>query len=241
MEQIKKAFFNILNGTVSFIEILKILEVYLYVFTSWFFIIIPISLFVTNDLHFFSKNLVRKGFINQILGFDYRKYLELSEKKDKSEEEKLYIENENNTNIIVYRNTPIAAITLKIKDDHFEKGFFSVIITGLHVKKVFHRAQLNDLLIKWAIKRSRELCREVKKKQETTIDQIKIFFYEYTIPSINKDVLKANNFKFDANVSVQETESELIFDKHLYRLLIRRKLYNLFNIKRQAFFLTMSV
>ncbi|KAI5969466.1 PHO86 [Candida margitis] len=62
-----------------------------------------------------------------------------------------------NSELVIYRDQPIAIATIKPDWEQSTPENFIVQITGLHVRKVFNKIDFDQMLIEWAVLRSREL------------------------------------------------------------------------------------
>ncbi|KAI5953666.1 PHO86 [Candida jiufengensis] len=115
-----------------------------------------------DDVGAIATNFISKNYCNSVYGFDVTEFV-----KEKSKAKVL--KNGENTNIISYRDQPIAIITLVPDLKQSTPENFVVKITGIHVRKVFQKVDFDNLLIEWAVVRSRELYQEYLKDSKTNV------------------------------------------------------------------------
>ncbi|EDK39636.2 hypothetical protein PGUG_03734 [Meyerozyma guilliermondii ATCC 6260] len=128
---------------------------------------------LSDDLRDIADKLDQPDRIEELYGFDLRKFAKEDPNSRLSPKQKALLQNGENTHLIVYRNSPIAVITLKPLLDNSTEANYFVRITGLHVRKVFVKADFHTLLIDWALLRSRQLFHEYSKKK-SDVDSCKI-------------------------------------------------------------------
>lgn len=133
-----------------------------------------ISFLVSDDFRTISDELGKPANIQVLFGFDLTKYAKLKT-GGSPKEEKLLKTGSDNTHLVVYRDLPIAVVTVKPLYDNSTDASFFVKITGLHVRKVFAKVDFDTLLLEWAVARSKDLFDEyVKAKKYKSVEGCKI-------------------------------------------------------------------
>lgn len=91
-----------------------------------------------------------------VFGFELREFAALNVKKlDKTGRELL--DTAENTRVVIYRDTPIAVVSLVPVTDMCTKERFVTKITGVGVRKVYWRSGIIEDLIDWTVFRSGQL------------------------------------------------------------------------------------
>ncbi|KAK6464745.1 inorganic phosphate transporter Pho86 [Scheffersomyces coipomensis] len=116
-----------------------------------------IAYLLSDDIKTVCDNLPRQQYAKQIFGFDIKLFSWLDPTVNKAEDDIELLEKGNNTQFIIYRESPIAVCSLNPDYEHSTKEQFIINLTGLQVRRVFQKVDFEDLLLDWAITRSREL------------------------------------------------------------------------------------
>lgn len=175
---------------------------------------------VSDQLKEISDNLIKTEYLDAAFGFDIRKFGQLEGSEKKSEDVKL-LSNGQNTSVILYRESPIAALTLKPLDGKIK-------VTGVHVKKVFRKADFEGLLLDWAIERTREILKETNEESvELVADG-----YTFDLPLIQS--LKIKQFKhIDSSLNL----NPFMENEGNYFILLFQKI---FGLRRESYSLTVG-
>lgn len=160
-----------------------------------------VSYFVSDDFRLISDVLPEDEFIEDLFGFDLKKFAKLSEskllkeKRNLSPKEVQFLKNGENTHVVVYRDSPIAVITLKPLLDRSTETNFVVKITGLQVRKVFSKVDFDGLLLEWSFVRSREIFQDfIKNRKNSEGSKITILTDAYSFDKQYVNVLKSRSF-----------------------------------------------
>lgn len=167
------------------------------------FTVIALSSFIISDeFRSVSDRLVKSEYLVSLFGFELKKYAQLSTKDSENgslspKEAKLLKEGSQNTQVLIYRDSPIAAVTVvPLLQNSTESNFF-VKITGLNVRKVFAKVDFDNLLVEWSILRSRELLQEyASSKKVKNVDgaKVTVLMDAYSIDSALVATLQQNSF-----------------------------------------------
>lgn len=187
-----------------------------------------------DDLRGISDDLLKKGYATDIFGFDVREFSRLPapteasatgtsvEKKSKSKTKDPLAVGKN-SEIILYRDSPIAIVTLNPQAPASDS--LTIKISGIHTRKVFAKADFDSLLIDWAILRAKEIAAETGSKAEKLILEINGYSFE---PELANTLIQK-----DFKVVSQSYNFHSFEDKEVgYFLLIFHKL---FNLKKQVY------
>ncbi|CAI5757970.1 unnamed protein product [Candida verbasci] len=140
---------------------------------------------VGEEMGIITNKFIGQKYCDYIFGFDIRAFA----KGDKESNE--------NSEIIVYRDSPIAIGTIVIDESQSTVENFIVKITGIHVRKVFQKAEFDQLLIDWAVLRSRKLYQEYLKKNKSKIKEgsIVLTIDGYSFDPHFENILISKGFK----------------------------------------------
>ncbi|CCH45207.1 Inorganic phosphate transporter [Wickerhamomyces ciferrii] len=163
-------------------ELITIL-VFVAMFSSLLFTILTKS---TDFIKETSEKIVDEN--KEIFGVDLKEFASLNINKNDKKTKELLSKGEN-TQIIVYRETPIAVLSLVTKPELSNDEKFVTKITGCGVRKVYYKSGILEDLIDWAIIRSNTLN---KNKASKIIVLIDVMSTDYDL----KKKLKLKQFKF---------------------------------------------
>ncbi|KAK6202699.1 inorganic phosphate transporter Pho86 [Scheffersomyces amazonensis] len=227
-DSIGEFFYYFARSTDPFFEILGVLPAIVITLG----IIGLISYLISDDIKTVSDELPKQEYAKQIFGFDIKlfSWLDPTVNKEKSDIELLALGN--NTQFIIYRESPIAVCTINPDYENSTEKEFIVRLTGLHIRKVFQKVDFDDLLLDWAIIRSRELFKPFSKKLKIkNIEESKITITTkaYTFNKQQIDILLKKDF-----VEVDSTIDLNPFVKSKYSS-IQKAVYKYLNIGIKTF------
>lgn len=126
------------------------------------------SFYLSDELKTISEKFKTSVYMNELFGFDLRKFakLDTSDVTTISPKERQQLKYGDNTQVIIYRDSPIAIATVVPITEKSSATDFYVEITGLHVRKVFAKVDFETLLIDWCLLRSRQLYSEFTNNKE---------------------------------------------------------------------------
>ncbi|KAG7661450.1 PHO86 [[Candida] subhashii] len=147
-----------------------------------------------DDMGSIQNKMILGDYNDSLFGFDYRKFMNLDiHTKDK--EDKEFLKNGLNTQIIEYYDVPIAICTLVADEKQSTPENFIVKITGLTVLKKYEMVDFDSLLLEWAVLRSHELYDEyAKNKKKVENGTILILIEAYSFDKQLLKTLSKNNF-----------------------------------------------
>lgn len=196
--------------------------------------------FISDEFRGISDDLLKPNYIEEIFGFDLKKYSKLTNAKT-PKETKFKLTNSKNSQLIIYRDSPIAVVTLKpLIENSIESNFF-IKITGLNVRKVFQKVDFDTLLIETAILRSRELFQEYvdgKKIKDVDGCKINILIDAYSFDTDLIKTLTKNSFgliKKDYNLNFFQANN----DDKLLKLVSYKSVHQFFEISKNTYGLTL--
>ncbi|KAI5958172.1 PHO86 [Candida theae] len=126
-----------------------------------------IAYILGDQLGSITHRYVAEKYCNFTFGFDIKEFAQ--------DPKTPLLKNGKNSELIIYRNQPIAIATLKPDLEQSTPENFIVVITGIHVRKVFNTVDFDSLLIEWAVLRSRELYQEFLLKKGSKVKNGTIF------------------------------------------------------------------
>lgn len=133
------------------------------------------------------------------------------------------LKNGKNSELIIYKDQPIAIGTLKPDWEQSTPDNFIVNITGIHVRKVFKKVDFDQLLIEWAVLRARELYQEylLQKKSKTKNGTIFVVTDAYSFDKEQEGTLIRCGFKLlSSSLELNPFSPSLkSYEKFLNRLL----------------------
>ncbi|EEQ38394.1 putative inorganic phosphate transporter [Clavispora lusitaniae] len=156
-----------------------------------------ISFLVTDEFRVVSDSLTDDATMSKIFRFPLRIYANYDE-NDKSQNSLAFIESASqSTELIEYRESPIAIVTVIPLPDKSTSEVFYARITGLHVRKVYAKAGLQNELMEIAKLKAKSLCSRyvADNKIKTKSMRIVLLAEGYTTDSIMTKIFKENNFK----------------------------------------------
>lgn len=202
------------------------------------------SFLVSDDFKVISDKLMEPVYVEKLFGFDLTKYSFLTNKDNtrhfSPKELKLLNNGSKNSQLIVYRDSPIAIITLKpLLENSTETNFF-VKITGLNVRKVFSKVDFETLLIEWALIRSRELMQEYLNSKKITKNEgckLTVLIDSYSFNKGLNKILKSLSFglvkeDYQLNPFIDTNEKLISF-------ITSRSLAKFFSVSRQTYGITL--
>lgn len=204
-----------------------------------------ISFFMTDSIREVSNSLAKDEYMQVLFGFDLRKYAKLPE-NPLSPKDKALMKNGENTQVLLYRESPIAVLTLKPLFDRSSPANFMVKITGLNVKKVFSKVDFETLLIQNALIRAREIFQGyVKDTKDIEGCKINILIDAYSFDAEFLSKLKLMKFsKLLTSYEVDPFKEDIKSNDSAESVISKISFYNLrriFGISRDTYGVTLLV
>lgn len=143
-----------------------------------------LAFMITDEFRQVSDGLARDNYMLKLFRFPLRIYAN-AEENDKAEKSQLgFIENaSNSTDLIEYRDSPIAVVTVIPLPDLSSSLVFYAKISGLHVRKVYRNAGLQEELLEYAREKAQKLSLQYSR--------------DNNLKSTVKTVLVADAYSFD--------------------------------------------
>ncbi|KAI3406321.2 PHO86 [Candida oxycetoniae] len=146
-----------------------------------------------DELGSITNKFIAQRYCDHVFGFDVKKFANVIDGNSS------LAALGKNTEIVVYRDSPIAIATIKPDYEQSTKDNLIVKITGIHVRKVFQKVDFDQMLIEWAVLRSRELYQEYLKSKKITSGKtngsILITMDAYSFDKQGENLLIKNGFK----------------------------------------------
>lgn len=200
--------------------------------------------FVSDVFKDISVKLPQLKYMEKIFGFNLREYAKLSQsallkqKRNLTSKDTVFLKNGENTHLVIYRDSPIAIITLKPLLDESSESNFVIKITGLHVRKAFAKVDFDVLLLEWSYERARELLKEYKPSKNAKITLLADAF------SFDKQLIKTlenQSFqKISSSFTLNSFEDDSGSQPGFFSYVTSTGAYKAFGISKDTYRLTLQ-
>lgn len=201
-------------------------------FASVFAIFGFLAYIVGEDMGIASKNFAQK-YCDYVFGYNIKSFAQNEDNKDKKLAKK-----GKNTEVIIYRESPIAIATVIVDEEQSTVENFVVKITGIHVRKVFQKVDFDQVLIEWTVLRARELYQELLVaeglKTPPENGSILVTIDTFTFDSPFQKILQQNGFR-PLDVSYQLTPFDGTVSK------FKESIYKFLKVARVTYGLMLAV
>lgn len=113
------------------------------------------SLFVSDEFKIISDKLAKPAYQQYIYGFELTKFAKLNPESNNAKDKKM-LANGANSQIVLYKEEPIATITLKPLVEKKDTNLV-VKITGINSRKAYKPLNFEQLLLDWAMNRAKDM------------------------------------------------------------------------------------
>lgn len=200
--------------------------------------------FVSDVYKDISVKLPQLKYIEKIFGFNLKEYARLSQSKLLKQKRKLtskevvFLKNGANTHIVMYRDSPIAIITLIPLLDESSESEFVIKITGLHVRKAFVKVDFDVLLLEWSYERARDILKEYGPNKDAKITLLAdaFSFDNLLIKTLENQSFKKISSSFTLNSFEDDSESKT----GILSYITSTGAYKTFGITRDTYRLTLQ-
>lgn len=191
---------------------------------------------ITDEFRTMSDLLSSDAYMATLFRFPLRIYANASESDLDSP---LIRSGSQSTDLIEYRNSPIAVVTVVPEPEKSDSLTFYAKISGLHVRKAYSKAGLEADLLDYAKEKASELAARYAKDNKVNAKNLKVILMAegYTIDPVLPKLYLNNGFRivgstYDVNSFNNNTDSERVFKvipvKFFYRFFsIQRIFYEL--------------
>ncbi|CAK9438336.1 uncharacterized protein LODBEIA_P25600 [Lodderomyces beijingensis] len=185
-----------------------------------------LAFLLSDELGSVSSKFVERKHCDVIFGFDVRQFANAATGAVNKDSE-----------LVIYRDSPIAIGTVRPDSDNSTADEFKVVISGIHIRKVFAKVDFDKMLLEWAVLRSRELYSEFlakkKSKNQSKTGQIQITVDAYSFDKHFERMLTSSGFTLLSRSSILDP-----FDSKLSRW--QEFLHKFLGISRDTFGLTLT-
>lgn len=215
-------FYGLYEVSDSFGEFLELLWRNKLVLTNYFPALIVAASFVgvitfsiTDEFRTMSDMLGSDAYMATLFRFPLRIYANATEEDMDSP---LIISGSESTDLIEYRESPIAVVTVVPEPEKSGSLTFYAKIAGLHVRKAYSKAGLESELLQYAKEKAKHLAARYAKDNKLNAKNLKIILMAegYTIDSVLPSLYLNNGFKivgstYNINFFTKEERSEKVF------------------------------
>lgn len=194
---------------------------------------------ITDEFRTMSDLLSSDLYMAKIFRFPLRIYANASESDEKSP---LISSGSQSTDLIIYRNSPIAIVTVVPEPEKSNSLTFYAKITGLHVRKAYSKAGLETELLEYAKVKATELCARYANDNKINAEKLKVVLIAegYTIDPVLPNLFLKNGFKivsstYDINPFQKNKKPEMVF-----KVIPVSLLYKYFSVQRVTYELELT-
>lgn len=151
---------------------------------------------ISDEFKHLTKNFIDSGYVNEMFGFDLVKYANLDDDAH-GPKHRQQLKNGDNTQIITYRDSPIAIATV-VPDPKSSVEDFVVLLQGLSVRKVYSKVDFDQLVLEWSIIRARQLLQQKADQEKVKLVsgcRISVLVDAYSWDNTRIELLKKNGFQ----------------------------------------------
>lgn len=179
-----------------------------------------LSLFVTDEFKIISEKMITTKYMEHLFGFNLYDFSKINP-DDSNKKVQPVLQKGNNTGLINYNGEPIGIITVKPLVSNDNK--LNIKITGLSVRKAFSKFDFEPILLDWAIKRSKDISKELNHKGKVTLLVDNYCFNK----ALEKTLIDYNFSKIESSFNFNPTEENTSVLNHLFN--------KTFNITKDTF------
>ena len=197
--------------------------------------------FMTNVFGDIVEHLLKGKYDEDVFGFNVRKFALLNTNRDSQmlPKETELLKQGNNTLLFIYRETPIAVVTIKPLFERSNDTNFYVKISGVQVRKVYARVDFHSWMIDWVLGRSRQLFQQYVKRENTEGCKIHILTDAYSFDSFYVNLLKKKSFgKISSSSNLDPFDKFYKSGKKFFGLVPSEAIFRLFNVFRETYGVT---
>lgn len=170
---------------------------------------------ITDEFRTISDLFNTDAYMAQVFRFPLRIYANATEAEM---EMPLVTLGSQSTDLVVYRGSPIAIVTVVPDPEKSDSLTFYAKITGLHVRKVYSKAGLETELLGYAQEKARELCIRYAKDNNLNSKKLKIVLVAeaYSFDNVLPKLYLQNDFKlvkssYKINAFEKEEKNDKVF------------------------------
>lgn len=203
--------------------------------------LIMVIYFMTDVFGDIVEHVLKGKYDEEIFGFNVRKFALLNINKESQllPKEAELLKKGNNTLLFVYRETPIAIVTIRPLLERSNDTNFYVKISGVQVRKVYAKVDFHSWMIEWVLGRSRQLFQEYVKRKNTEGCKINILTDAYSFDSFYINLLKKKSFGKISAASNLDPFDKNNRGKRFFGLVPSGAIFRLFNIFRETYGVTL--
>lgn len=197
-------FRDLISVSDSIPEFFHLLKNNKFVLTNYFPVLLFIagtlgtaSFLITDEFRLVSDGLANEKYMLKLFRFPLRIYANAEEKDLSSKTALPFLETaSHSTDLIEYRGSPIAVVTVVADPDASSSDVFYAKITGLHVRKVYRNAGLQEELLLFAKEKATDLWTRYAKDNGLKTSDVKLVLKAdaYSFDSVMTNIYESNGF-----------------------------------------------
>lgn len=156
------------------------------------------SFLLTDEMRVISDRLAGDAYQQKLFGFPLKIYANASQKDFELQKTREFVESaSNSTELIEYRESPIAVVTVVPLPDRSSSDTFYAQITGFHVRKAYKESGLQEELVEIALEKARSLASKYAQENSIQSQTLKsvLLCDTYSFDDLNKQALEKKGFK----------------------------------------------
>lgn len=124
-----------------------------------------VSLLITDEFKVITDKLTNRKYLEYLYGFELTKFSKLDPESNNLKDKKLLSQGDN-TQIMLYKEEPIACITIKPLLDKSNDSTLFIKVTGMDVRKAFRPLNFEPIMMNWVLERSAIMLKDYLKEKK---------------------------------------------------------------------------
>ncbi|KAF3988261.1 hypothetical protein FT663_03467 [Candidozyma haemuli var. vulneris] len=202
------------------------------------------SFLLTDEIRVISDKLGEDSYQQKLFGFPLKVFANATSEEAKRESSIEFMESaEFSTELIEYRESPVAVVTVLPEPELSSKDVFYAKITGFHVRKSYKTAGLENELLDIAAEKAQVLSLEYIKKRKLKADDVKVVLLvdAYALDPINRPIVEKKGFEIKSSTTqLDPFAGDDVVDEKLMFLIPHSMIKRFFGVFRHTYELEVS-
>ncbi|RKP30359.1 hypothetical protein METBISCDRAFT_27441 [Metschnikowia bicuspidata] len=189
------------------------------------------TFYISDEFRTMSDSLASDSYMANMFQFPLRIYANASEDDLKTP----LVENSSKTtDLIEYRNSPIAVVTVVPDTERSTEQTFYAKITGLHVRKSYANAGLEFELLQFAKEKAIQLCQTYAKDKKLNVEDLRVVLTAegYSVDPVLPQLYLQSGFKVLGSSYVLDPYKKGDSSEMMFKVIPMSRVYKLFSIQR---------